>query len=253
MGDELADREISYFANANDQLVWPYGCGEILVTPTGGGVLNSALVAVAMREGGSHSSAKPLVDPDLEPKGLKQIPLANRLATFLEAATSDLAYLALHDQLTGLYNRRRIYELLRHELARGGDEGDVYLMMYDVDFFKNVNDTYGHAVGDAVLQELTTCVRAALRRDDLLGRWGGEEFMCVLHAHSDDDAVAMANRVRKQVEAHEFADVGRITISLGVARADRDESIDDLFSRVDAALYESKRAGRNTVSLYERP
>ena len=249
LGDDLSDREIAYFANANDQLAWPYGCGEILITPTGGGVLNSALVAVAMHEVDAAPSAQPFADPDLEPKGLKQIPLANRLATFLEAATSDLAYLALHDQLTGLYNRRRINELLKRELASNGDGDAVYLMMYDVDFFKNVNDTYGHAAGDTVLRELTACVRRALRRDDILGRWGGEEFMCVLRAPSDEDVLAMAERVRQQVEEHDFANVGSLTISLGLARAHDGDAVDDLFNRVDAALYQSKRAGRNRVSL----
>lgn len=250
LGNELADREISYFENVNNQLAWPYGCGEILMTPTGGGVLNSALVAVAMHEGdAAGASEEPYVDPELEPKALKQIPLANRLATFLEAATSDLAYLASHDQLTGLFNRRRIDELLRTELSRGDSHGAVYVMMYDIDYFKSVNDTYGHSAGDTALQELTACVRDALRRDDVLGRWGGEEFMCIMRAPSDDDAVAMAERVRAHVEAHRFENVDHLTISLGLTRAREDDTADSLFNRVDAALYEAKRSGRNKVVL----
>ena len=246
LGNDLADRELSYFENANGQLAWPYGTGEIFMTPTGGGVLNSALVAVAMHEGEGHASAEPYADPMLEPKGQKQIPLANRLATFLEAATSDLTFMAQHDPLTGLYNRGRIDELLSRELARNDAQGTVYLMMYDLDFFKNVNDTYGHAVGDAALRELTACVSEVLRRDDLLGRWGGEEFTCIVRAFSDDDALALAERVRERVATCEFSTVGNLTVSLGVARACADDTADTLFNRADAALYKAKHAGRNT-------
>ena len=250
MGNEPADREISYFERSNPNLAVGSGCGEILVTTAGGSVLNSSLVAIAMREGerDPERTFEPYEDPALKSNPSEPVPLVTRLATFLEAVTYDLEQMANRDQLTGIYNRRRTEEFLEHALStRHG--GGVYLIMYDVDHFKSVNDTYGHSVGDLALRQLTECLTGTLRPEDILGRWGGEEFMCIIECASIDDATAVAERMRTTVEAYEFDTVGQLTISLGVTEAHEDDTADSLFLRVDEGLYQSKNTGRNRVTV----
>ena len=170
------------------------------------------------------------------------------LAVQLSTALNQVEQLAVTDSLTGSYNRRKFDEIvvLEHELALRGQR-PYSVIMFDIDFFKRVNDTYSHSVGDRVLQQLCRVVSGLIRHADLLIRWGGEEFLILLPATSLNEAAQMAERIRVEVEQEAFAGAGSITISLGVAQFRRGDSIDLLLKRVDAALYQAKQQGRNRV------
>ena len=159
---------------------------------------------------------------------------------------ADLEYRATHDSLTGLYNRRRMTELLDAEMQRVRRHGGVFsVILFDADHFKAINDQHGHDVGDAVLKELVGAVSERLRDVDSLGRWGGEEFLVLLPATEQADAYAVAEALRHRVADTDFTGVGKVTISLGVAAFVGDESMEELLKRVDNRAYAAKNDGRN--------
>ena len=165
-----------------------------------------------------------------------------------------LLRLATTDELTALANRRRFLEAGGNEPERSRRDGSpVSLLMLDLDRFKDVNDRYGHPTGDAALRLFAdTCARA-LRRSDLFGRLGGEEFAILLPDTTSEDAAILAERVRADVEGTVFpSEEGNfsITVSIGVASmSGPGDSLNDLLRRADRALYESKRAGRNRATV----
>jgi len=160
---------------------------------------------------------------------------------------------ATHDSLTGLLNRGAIMERLVMEIERAGRDGaPLSIAMVDIDHFKNVNDTCGHAAGDAVLCRIARKLRETIRPYDFIGRYGGEEFIFVLPNCDTSMAIGIAERLRRSVasEAVEAeASVVRITVSVGVAQAQLDEIFDaeSLIRSADAALFKAKEAGRNKV------
>lgn len=162
-----------------------------------------------------------------------------------------LRELATTDGLTGIYNRRHFYDLGRAEVARSDRyDGDLSAVMIDVDYFKALNDTHGHAVGDEALRLLADVARHALRRVDVLARYGGEEFVVLLPETSADAARVVVERLRGAVEAMPIptpeGDV-KMTVSAGVVTRKRDESLDAMLRRADEALYRAKHSGRNRV------
>jgi len=169
-----------------------------------------------------------------------------------KAMEAELTRLATIDALTGVANRRHFMELAEAELARVHRLGQpAALLMLDLDHFKRINDTHGHAAGDAVLAAFADTLRGALRKIDHVGRLGGEEFAVLLPGAAREAAVALAERVRKATLARTVAAGGNAivaTVSIGVAtlRAD-DERPDTALARADAALYRAKQAGRNRV------
>ena len=167
--------------------------------------------------------------------------------------------LARSDELTGLPNRRHLNEQL-HELIGGrGLRGRVgqtrghppgwSVLLIDVDQFKSVNDTCGHQAGDEVLRALSFCLRAALRSDDLLGRWGGEEFLAILPATAFGDALIAAERLRLAVSLQTFPHGHPLSISIGVASWLAGDNLERLVARADAGMYLAKRGGRNRVAF----
>ncbi|AWN52656.1 GGDEF domain-containing protein [Methylobacterium sp. 17Sr1-1] len=162
--------------------------------------------------------------------------------------TRDLETLAHTDLLTGLFNRRKLDEALAAAAERAGASGTpLALILGDVDNFKAVNDRYGHTIGDQVLVAFAALLRDAVRPSDILGRWGGEEFMLLCPATDLTTATAIAERLRLRVEATSLPEVGPRTCSFGVAVLAPGESTDSLVARADAALYRCKRNGRNRV------
>jgi diguanylate cyclase (GGDEF)-like protein len=161
-----------------------------------------------------------------------------------------LFQLASRDTLTGCLNRRAVAERLAEEQLRFRRYArDYSILLLDLDRFKSINDTFGHQTGDRVLVTLAELVRNALRAGDHLARWGGEEFLVLLPETPASEALALAERLRETVEAHDFGVPGRvITFSGGVAGAARDQSVDDLCARADQALYQAKQT-RNQVVL----
>ena len=258
MGNNHADQEFDYYRRICPGLSYAYGYGEILRTSEGGELLNSTIVAAGFREGDIPEgfNAKQYADPDLADDGSKFKSLSDRLATCLEATTADLKQtigdleqLVNRDQLTGLYNRRWIDEEIdqRISMHRRRNDQQFALLMYDIDHFKNINDAYGHETGDSVLIELSRRVKAMMRNDDVVGRWGGEEFIIIANNISLENAVKLAERVRESIAAEPFSAVGTVTISFGVACAQEDDTPVSIFARVDSALYEAKNSGRNCV------
>lgn len=165
----------------------------------------------------------------------------------------DLLSSALRDPLTKLFNKRYLMERLDSELkfARRHDTA-VSLLLMDLDHFKKVNDTYGHLAGDAVLEKLAGVLARAVRNEDVVARFGGEELAVVLRATSIDQAAQLAERLRKLVEdtlvAHGGRDL-RATMSIGVAAYPiiQAETVEQLLEAADRALYRAKRSGRNRV------
>lgn len=160
----------------------------------------------------------------------------------------DLEKLASTDNLTGIYNRHKFEELFKIELDRVARyKHPLTLIMFDIDHFKNVNDTYGHDVGDEVLKNIVNVVRKNIRNTDIFVRWGGEEFIILCPETETQKATNFAEKLRSAIETTLFAQAGNITCSFGVTSY-IDKEIDDSFlKRVDNALYKAKNEGRNRV------
>jgi diguanylate cyclase (GGDEF)-like protein len=173
-----------------------------------------------------------------------------------EEAEGQLRTLATTDALTGIYNRGELMIRGEEELARIvrhgiiGGKGKMSIIMLDIDHFKRVNDTHGHQAGDAVLEQLADRIKKALRLYDVLGRYGGEEFMLLLPAADLDVAEKIAERIRLSIESEPFLFNDTkipITISLGVATLSPDFNLENAIGRADSALYRAKENGRNRV------
>lgn len=169
----------------------------------------------------------------------------------LGTALEQVREMAIRDELTGLFNRRHIMEILQQQQALA-DSGDYrFCLCYlDLDHFKPINDTYGHGVGDLVLRRFATLVHESLREADYTGRLGGEEFVLVLSQTGLDEAWHVSERLRQRLAEQSFADLHedlRVTVSIGVAEYRIGESIDDTLARADGCLYQAKETGRNRV------
>ncbi len=165
-----------------------------------------------------------------------------------------LKELAIRDGLTGLYNHRHFHEVLAIELTRSSRHQRTFsLILLDVDFFKQYNDTHGHLEGDHLLSTLADLIRKNLRRSDIFARYGGEEFVVLLPETPNEDARTIAEEVRRRLENYPFKGgetqpLGKVTISMGVATFP-DDGIDasNLIKHADKALYRAKDSGRNLV------
>jgi len=175
----------------------------------------------------------------------------------LEHARSELEYRAAHDPLTAIWNRGAIVDLLSREVARSRRESrPLSVLLIDVDHFKVVNDAHGHAVGDVVLREVADRLEAGLRSAEVVGRYGGDEFMIVLYPCGARDAGIVAERLRRQVASRPVrTQAGPIaaTISLGVAVADGQLARNQIVEAADEALYRAKQSGRNRFALAPGP
>lgn len=152
--------------------------------------------------------------------------------------------LATKDSLTGVYNRYSLNKEIDTNIKKYERYADIFsLLMIDIDYFKNVNDTYGHDVGDLVLKELSSVIENLIRETDIFGRWGGEEFLLILPKTNKDEAISMATRIKNIIEEHKFDYIPQITVSIGVSVYNKNIILKD----VDDALYKAKNTGRNRV------
>ncbi|MGF2734701.1 diguanylate cyclase [Marinobacter sp. DUT-1] len=173
--------------------------------------------------------------------------------TALAQANAQLSHAASHDSLTGLWNRYRTEYELDRELAKARRHGLPFsVLLLDVDHFKNINDSWGHAAGDEVLREVVRKVTVVLRQEDHLGRWGGEEFVILATGAGRGDGVALAERVREAVAEVTVPGVeAEITASIGVATWRPEDKRKSIIQRADRAMYAAKNDGRNRVETDE--
>ena len=175
----------------------------------------------------------------------------------MRESNKQLYFLAMHDQLTGVLNARAYYEICDRFILLAKRSGAPYSVLFiDLDHFKSVNDTYGHAAGDLVLQTAAKCVGNCVRSSDSLGRIGGEEFSVFLPNTDLDAAVQVAESIRRSIEDLEIqVNAGatlKISASIGVARNEHsNQSLLEIQRKADMAMYKAKKAGRNRVSCFE--
>lgn len=188
-------------------------------------------------------------DPVLVKTIARELGGALRMATLVE----ESRWMATTDALTGLSNRRAFIDWATREVLRCARYSDHFcVMLLDVDHFKQVNDRYGHAAGDAVLAAVSRLMGSVVRSCDVVARWGGEEFVVALPSTTLDGATLVAERIRAALEVHPIADpnggqVLSVTASFGVAELEAGESLEQLVDRADRAMYAAKSAGRNRV------
>lgn len=215
--------------------------------------MNCTLVCIGIREGKAKETKKEIASYKAPLEG--HMLAIGRLVNFVEATTDDLVkaneqlkYYAQHDRLTGLLNRGGIEKVLQDVVAFV--DRDIYHasgMMIDVDRFKTINDTYGHAQGDLILKTIADVIRTSARKTDKAGRWGGDEFMVVLPGASEKDACTIAERIRFSIEECSFDNGCRATVSIGVSEIKKGEELMQFYNRVDQALYCAKEENRNRV------
>ncbi|HEY9078502.1 diguanylate cyclase [Magnetovibrio sp.] len=178
--------------------------------------------------------------------------LQRRFNKQLKAKNIELEYLSQTDPLTGVYNRLKTDALLDQEFERSRRYGrDLSVVMFDLDNFKQVNDMHGHQTGDRVLVAASALVQASIRKHDVLGRWGGEEFLILCPETDLKGAESLAENLRQQLEQLHLSEVGTITASFGVAQLGRTEDIKRLIGYADSALYDAKQKGRNRVCVHK--
>jgi len=183
----------------------------------------------------------------------EKIALLEKENTLLKLEKSVLIEKSTTDPLTGLYNRAKIKEMFLYEqqqFIRYGDTLSVILM--DLDDFKSVNDIYGHNVGDEYLKNLAQTLTNFFRAVDVVGRWGGEEFFILLPKTSLDQVKEIALRLKDTISALECPKIGSRTASFGIARLEKEDTLDSVVQRADTALYLAKERGKNRVEIAEK-
>lgn len=164
----------------------------------------------------------------------------------------QLETLSITDSLTGMFNRLKVDEVLNYEVTRSVRYGiSLCVVLFDIDNFKKINDTFGHQTGDVVLKEIAAISQSRAREVDTVGRWGGEEFIVICPQTGIKGASGLAEGLRLAFSSHAFDTVDRVTCSFGVAEYNPGESTADMLKRADVALYQAKHEGRNKVVLAE--
>ena len=154
------------------------------------------------------------------------------------------------DRLTNLYNRQYFNEQLKRYIVTAKRHQEALSLIFiDIDFFKNINDTHGHQVGDSVLQEVATLMLQELRSTDSAYRYGGEEFVVIATRTNAKEARTLSERFRKVVENHNFTHIKHLTVSIGITELKENDSVDALIKRADDAMYMAKHDGRNQVKM----
>lgn len=168
----------------------------------------------------------------------------------LKKKTKELRKLSTTDALTQIYNRAKLDELIEREISVSKRTNNVfYLIMIDLDFFKEVNDNYGHLIGDEVLIEFSQIIKESIREIDYLGRWGGEEFLIISQNSDEKEVLIWLNRIKDRIEKHVFTKGIKKTASFGVTKYKKNDTLPSIIKRADDALYESKDSGRNTIRI----
>ena len=169
---------------------------------------------------------------------------------FVNMYQRKLENISVTDHLTGITNRMHLDAVLEQEFVRARRyETSFSVLLMDLDWFKIINDTKGHAVGDSVLKELVRVISGSIRESDIFGRWGGDEFLILLPQTELGNAGLLAEKLRIKIEEYLFKSIDAITISIGAASLLPADTVETLLKRADEALYEAKNNGRNRVVL----
>ncbi len=167
----------------------------------------------------------------------------------LERLNRELERYATIDSLTGVFNRMKFNAVLETEILRSKRyQRPMSMAMLDIDFFKSINDNFGHAAGDCALREFVTVVSQHIRECDVLARWGGEEFVILFPETTLEESLQVSEKLRQKIEENSFDRIGNLTCSFGVTQFTIEDGIETLSKRVDDALYEAKKNGRNTIA-----
>lgn len=216
---------------------------------------NGAFEGISGREvSRRHDGTRRHIEWQITAMGARQnnaitLVLTQRDVTEQMEKEAQLRRLATTDMLTELSNRSRFNTVLKSELSRQQRYARPFsLIMLDIDYFKNINDSYGHDVGDQVLVELAHLLKSNLRKADCCARWGGEEFVLLAPETSLDQAVRLADKIRAEIKHATFPMQGGVTASFGVVEVHSQESFKSVMKRVDSALYLAKDKGRDQVS-----
>ena len=240
-----------------------YTYGEFCGTGENSPLLNATLVAAGLREGspcpknGLAAKTWPVSNfsDTNDPYAHKHSRIITRLLHFIEVVTMELEQtnreltrLSVTDKLTQLYNRMKLDEILNQELARANRYGSkLSVILCDIDYFKAINDLYGHQVGDQVLIDFANVLKNNLRESDILGRWGGEEFLVIIPGNDSMETMMLAEKLRATVSGHNFPVVGHLTCSFGITAHLHNDTEAGILARADEALYQAKQSGRNRV------
>ena len=166
--------------------------------------------------------------------------------------SKELEYLGSHDKLTGLLSRGHIEKIIDHEIAKAQRYNHpLCMIVFDLDYFKQVNDHCGHPVGDAVLKQTSQITKGLLRKTDVFARVGGDEFMIIMPETPCHGAKVVAEKIRSTIAAHFHKQAGVVTVSMGIAQWGPDESFTDWYAQADNALYQAKKLGRNCIASAE--
>lgn len=212
------------------------------------GLKDAARRVEILRSGANDFVGKPIVAEELEVRVYNLIML-QRLMQRLEKQHETMRDIAIHDPLTALYNRNYLHERLPDLIATAQAEAHPFaIAIVDIDHFKLINDTHGHAIGDQVLMRIANAMQSMESKKTFLARFGGEEFIAVLINISQNDAVAWAEALRRHI-AELYPNGLKVTASFGVAELGPQETFETLFSRADQAVYRAKSLGRNRVEL----
>ncbi len=174
--------------------------------------------------------------------------ISDRYQSMLRDTNERLQLISTHDELTTLPNRRFMQERINQEISQVERNGGSFVLaLADIDHFKDINDTYGHAMGDRVLAGVARNLKQSLREYDVCGRWGGEEFLFLFPGCGAEEMSALADRIQHCLKSADprDADSPRVTMSVGVTEFRRGETMDETLKRADEALYRAKSAGRD--------
>ncbi len=166
-----------------------------------------------------------------------------------KAMEHALCELAAKDNLTNVFNRSQWDIFYNNFIENKATEYEFYLLLFDIDNFKKINDTFGHQQGDVVLKEVASRVQEAIRSEDILIRWGGEEFIIMTLLENDQKALSFSERIREVVASCKFEEIGHVTISIGLARHAEWMDKDSLVEKADQAMYQAKKEGKNRVKF----
>lgn len=213
------------------------------------GLSDEAFGIEAVRAGAQDYLVKGSIESRMLKRAIFYAIERKKLEVTLKQTRDLFEHQARIDFLTGIFNRQMFGELLEAELQRATRHGsELSLIMFDLDHFKQINDTYGHATGDAVLLAISGLVSDQIRAHDIFARWGGEEFMVLVPSSNEAQAQALAEKLRYLCEMHDFGSGLKVTASFGITQWVHDDDVQSFVNRADQALYLAKQTGRNRVT-----